>query len=371
MAGLVLDREFWSGRRVLVTGHSGFKGSWLTLLLHELGAEVTGYSLEPPTNPSLFAQARLAELVAHNLGDVRDGQHLRTVFDSVSPDIVIHLAAQPLVRVSYVDPVNTFAVNLMGTVQVLECCRDREGLRAVVLVTSDKCYDNQGHSTAFVEADRMGGADPYSASKGCAELAAAAYMRSFFSQPGDAGCPAVATVRAGNVIGGGDAARDRLIPDIVRSLINGRRPILRNPRAVRPWQHVLEPLAGYLKLTQALWHYPADFTGGWNFGPEKNSLQPVCWIADRLCQLWGWPDGWEQDNGTQPHEDHFLALDSSYANRKLNWRPVWSLDRALSAIVEWAKAVEYGGSAREICQQQIVEYLGSSVASETGYAISA
>lgn len=346
------DPAFWAGRRVLVTGHTGFKGSWLVLWLLQMGAQVTGLAL-PAEDVSMFRQARIADRVDHVEGDIRDLATVRAVVERADPEVVFHLAAQPLVRLSYDAPVETFATNVQGTVHVLEACRCAPSLRAVVCITSDKAYENREWVWPYRETDAMGGHDPYSASKGAAELIIAAYRRSFFSAPG---APQVASVRAGNVIGGGDWAQDRLIPDIIRALIAGQRPLIRNPAAIRPWQHVLEALGGYLLIAEALAAGEAGAADGWNFGPADDDTQPVNWIADRMVGLWG-ADGWDcPATPAGPHEASVLKLDCAKARAFLGWRPLWGLDAALVRIVAWHQAIAAGGDACAVTLSQIAEY---------------
>ncbi|MBU6396191.1 MAG: CDP-glucose 4,6-dehydratase [Sphingomonadales bacterium] len=346
------DPSFWAGRRVLLTGHTGFKGSWLALWLTEMGAKVSGLSL--PAEPvSLFRQARVAELVDHREGDIRDIEVVREAVRTADPEIVFHLAAQPLVRLSYQMPVETFATNVQGTVHVLDACREAPSLKAAVCITSDKAYENREWVWPYRESDPMGGYDPYSASKGAAELIIAAYRRSFFSGEGAA---LVASVRAGNVIGGGDWAGDRLIPDIVRALIAGEPPIVRNPRAIRPWQHVLEALGGYLLIAEALAAGDRSAADAWNFGPADDDTQPVSWIADQMTRSWGGP-GWVHPEGSSgPHEAHVLRLDCAKARTQLGWRPAWRLQEALSRIVSWHKDVAGGADARAVTLAQLADY---------------
>jgi CDP-glucose 4,6-dehydratase len=345
---MVNSPPFWRGKRVFVTGHTGFKGAWLALWLTDLGAEVTGYSLPPPTDPSLFDVARVRGRVWHVEGDVRDEAALARAVREAQPEIVFHLAAQSLVRLSYDEPVATYATNVMGTVNLLEAVRRRDGVRALVCVTSDKCYENRETPRPYREDDAMGGYDPYSSSKGCAELVTAAYRRSFFSGGG----AAVATARAGNVIGGGDWAKDRLVPDLLNGFAAGDRPLIRFPSAVRPWQHVLEPLAGYLRLAEALWEGDSA-ADGWNFGPDEIDARPVGWIADRLAALWGEGAAWETTGEPQPHEAHVLRLDCAKARRELSWRPVWALDEALRRTVAWRRALDGGADMTDFSLQQI------------------
>lgn len=361
------ETDFWAGKRVLVTGHTGFKGGWLTLWLTQLGAEVTGYALPPPTNPSIFELARLSELIDHVEGDVRDLPHLTEVVARTRPDVVFHLAAQALVRASYQQPVETMAVNVMGTVNVLEAVRQTGGVRAVLCITSDKCYENREWHWGYRENEAMGGHDPYSASKGCAELVVAAYRNSFFPPDciGRHGT-AVASARAGNVIGGGDWALDRLIPDIVRALGAGQLPLIRRPNSVRPWQHVLDPLSGYLQLAAQLWSGRADCAGGWNFGPHDEDARPVSWIADRLCELWGDGAGWERDAAEHPHEANWLKLDISKARQALGWSPTWRLDDALAEIVTFNRALGRGADMRATALGHIERFQAGERAEEHG-----
>lgn len=340
----------WAGRRVLITGHSGFKGGWLALWLHSLGADVTGLALPPPTRPSLFEAARLGAIIRHVEADVRDlDAVVRTVADA-RPEVIFHLAAQPLVRLSFRQPVETYAANVMGTVHVLEAARQVSGVKAIVAVTSDKCYENREWPWPYRENEAMGGHDPYSSSKGCAELVISAWRRSFFAEQG----PLLASGRAGNVIGGGDWAEDRLLPDLIRSFERGVSPLIRSPRSVRPWQHVLEALHGYMLLAQRLLQGDASFADGWNFGPSDDDARPVSWIVERMRQAWGdngmaaLPDG-----GSHPHEAGLLRLDSSRARTALGWQPVLRLEEALEWIAAWHKALGAGADARSLCLDQI------------------
>lgn len=342
----------WRGRRVLVTGHTGFKGSWLSLWLQSLGADVTGFALPAPTEPSLFEAARIGDLVKHVVGDVRDFTAVRATIEAARPELVFHLAAQPLVRLSYAEPVETYATNVMGTVHVLEAARRAGEVKGIVCVTSDKCYANREWVWPYRESDPMGGHDPYSSSKGCAELAVAAWRSSYFEADG----PALATVRAGNVIGGGDWAADRLIPDLIRAFEAGAAPLIRSPDAVRPWQHVLEALGGYIAIAERLMAGEHSFADAWNFGPSDEDARPVGWIVERMRAAWGGGDAPVLDSGPRPHEAGLLRLDSSKARAALGWRPALSLDRALEWIVAWHKAVGAGDDAREVTLRQIADY---------------
>ncbi len=352
-----LVNPVWRGRRVLVTGHTGFKGSWLSLWLHGMGAHVTGFALAPPTDPSLFEAARLAEIVDHIEGDVRDPDHILRVVEGTRPEIIFHLAAQPLVRLSYEAPVETYATNVMGTVHVLDAARRSGGVNGIVCVTSDKCYANREWDWPYRESDPMGGHDPYSSSKGCAELVTAAYRSSYFSEAG----PLLASVRAGNVIGGGDWAADRLVPDLVRAFEAGAAPLIRAPGAVRPWQHVLEALSGYLAIGERLLAGDRSFAEGWNFGPSEDDARPVQWIVERMRAAWGDEAAAALgDTGPMPHEAGLLRLDSSRARRALGWRPALSLAEAIDWIVEWHKSVGGGEDARTVTLRQIEHYATTS-----------
>ena len=348
---MLVRASSWQGRKVLVTGHTGFKGGWLSLWLHQLGAEVSGFSLPAPTDPSFFEQTRLAEIVRHVEGDVRDLAAVEAVMRETQPDVVFHLAAQPLVRYSYDAPVETFETNVMGTVNVLEACRKVDSVRAVVCITTDKCYENREWIWPYRENDPMGGYDPYSASKGAAELAISAYRRSFFQKGAR-----IASVRAGNVIGGGDWALDRLIPDIIRGLLAGQPPQIRNPNSVRPWQHVLEALNGYILIAQRLLEGRDECACAWNFGPADDDTQPVGWIVEEMLAAWPEKISWEQPKGDHPHEAVLLKLDSSKARNELGWRPRLRLKEALGKVIEWHASVAAGADAREVSLRQLEEY---------------
>lgn len=347
----------WKAKRVLVTGHTGFKGSWMSLWLGQLGCEVCGYSLEPPTHPSLFEDAQVAAGIRSEIGDIRDLERMQAIFDSFRPEVVFHMAAQPLVRASYADPVGTYSTNVLGTVNVLEAIRNCGSVRAGVVITTDKCYENREWVWGYRESDTLGGYDPYSNSKACAELVVSAYRNSFFpaaeySRHG----VALASVRAGNVIGGGDWAEDRLVPDIMRAFSAGHPVYIRNPHSTRPWQHVLEPLRGYLRVAERLLETGAADGEAWNFGPDPSDAKPVEWIVARLAKEWGEGASWELDQALQPHEADKLQLDWSKAAARLGWRPAMPLAEALKLTAEWYRARREGKSMREFTESQIRYY---------------
>ena len=356
---MAVDPTFWREKRVLITGHTGFKGSWLALWLAELGAQVYGFSCDVPTVPSLFELARLGDVVNDTRGDVRDPAALAAAFAAARPEIVIHMAAQAFVRRSFDEPRETYETNVMGTVNVLDAVRASSDVRVVVNVTSDKCYDNREQGRPFREDDAKGGHDPYSNSKGCAELVADAYLRSFFAPDPDG--PRLGSGRAGNVIGGGDWGEDRLVPDMMRGAFAGAPIAIRNPESVRPWQHVLNPLSGYLILAERLWGDPA-FSGGWNFGPLRDDAQPVSHIVERVSALWPTTLAWDIDPGPHPHEATMLLLDSSKAHERLGWAPGWSLDAGLDATVAWYAALHAGSDARTVTIDQLRSLPGSGLA---------
>lgn len=355
--GVAVNRTFWQGKRVLMTGHTGFKGSWLSLWLQSMGSKVVGFALAPPTNPSMFEVAEIGKGITHIIGDIRDFAHLQTVFTVHKPEIVFHMAAQPLVRYSYVEPVETYSTNVMGTVNLLEAVRNTDSVKAVVNVTSDKCYENREWIWGYRENEAMGGYDPYSNSKGCAELVTAAYRNSYFHPEKYKGHGvALASARAGNVIGGGDWAEDRLIPDIIRAITQGKPVNIRNPNAIRPWQHVLEPLSGYLSLAQKLYEEGASYAEGWNFGPNDEDARPVQWIMEKLARGWGEGASWVLDGGNHPHEANYLKLDCSKAKTRLDWHPRWHLEDTLSAIIEWYRGYRDGNDMHEQTLRQISIY---------------
>lgn len=353
MEGVEVTPDFWRGKCIFLTGHTGFKGGWLSLWLQSMGAEVHGYALNPPTEPNLFTAAKVGTgMASSEIADIRDADKLREAIQTARPEIVFHLAAQPLVRYSYAQPVETYAVNVMGAVHLLEAIRATPGVKAVVNITTDKCYENREWVWGYRENEPMGGFDPYSSSKGCAELVTAAYRRSFLEPAGIA----LATARAGNVIGGGDWAKDRLIPDIMRAITQGESAHIRNPHAIRPWQHVLEPLSGYLVLAQKLYKEGACYAEGWNFGPNDEDAKPVQWIVDRLTKTWGEGANWALDGGDHPHEAHYLKLDCSKAKARLDWHPRWHLEDALGAVIDWHRAYQNGKNMRELTLSQIGTY---------------
>ena len=354
---------FWRGKRVFLTGHTGFKGSWLSLWLSDLGAHVTGFALSPPTQPSLYEAARVGEGIESVIADLRNPKLLNKAIRAARPEIVFHLAAQPLVRYSYQAPIETFETNVMGTAYLLEAIRGLDCVRSVVVVTTDKCYENRELARGYSEDEPLGGYDPYSSSKACAELVAAAYRNSFFnpSRYQDHGV-ALATARAGNVIGGGDWAADRLIPDILRAFEAEKPVAIRYPNAIRPWQHVLEPLHGYLTLAERLFTDGPAFSEAWNFGPADDDAKPVQWIVERLTALWGGGARWQLDSAPQPHEAHYLKLDCSKAKLRLDWHPRWELDAALGRVIAWHKGWLGGEEMRRVCLQQVAEYQAAIVA---------
>ena len=348
-----VNASFWVGKRVFLTGHTGFKGSWLSLWLESMGAIVKGYSLEANTQPSLFDKAQVGKGIESEIGDIRDLKKISKSMSNFSPDILIHMAAQPLVRLSYIEPVETYTTNVIGTVNVLEAARLCSNLKAIVSVTTDKCYENKEWDWGYRENEPMGGHDPYSCSKGCAELVTSAYRRSFFNTKETA---SLASARAGNVIGGGDWADDRLIPDILTAFENSEPVIIRNPLSTRPWQHVLEPLSGYLVLAEKLYIHGDEFAEGWNFGPKDDGCKPVNWILDKMVSNWGEGASWELDTNSNPHEAGFLKLDCSKAANRLNWQPNWGLEETLELIINWHQKFLKGADVREECIKEINKY---------------
>ena len=350
-----MDTEFWLGKRVFLTGHTGFKGSWLSVVLSMLGAHVTGYSLSPPTSPSLFELADVKQDVDSHIGDIRDADHLHSVFQACDPEIVIHMAAQPIVRWSYKQPTYTYETNIMGTVHLLEAARSSASVRSVLVVTSDKCYGGAKKWGSYHETDAMGGDDPYSCSKGCAELITNSYYRSFFQRSRNVG---IATGRAGNVIGGGDWGEDRIIPDFVRTITNGKPLQVRNPDATRPWQHVLDPLFGYLVLLENLYHDPSSYSGGWNFGPDEDSVCTVAELADKLVSAWGDGAAWQaKPEKTDAVESIWLSLDPSKARKQLGWKVLLDTDEAIKLSMEWYKGYRAEADMRLATRSQVSDYL--------------
>ena len=347
-----VNPNFWEGKRVFLTGHTGFKGSWLSLWLQSMGAILHGLALKAPTTPALFNEANVGAGMESKIGDIRDFPTVMAAMQTCKPDIIIHMAAQPLVRYSYQAPVETYATNVMGTVHVLEAARQVGTIKAIVNVTTDKCYENREWLWGYREDEPMGGHDPYSNSKGCSELVTSAYRRSFFQHSGIA----LASARAGNVIGGGDWATDRLVPDILRAFEKAQSVVIRNPHATRPWQHVLEPLSGYLMLAERLYAEGKPFAEGWNFGPHDEDARPVQWIVEHMVQTWGNKASWQLDGSTHPHEANYLKLDISKVKAKLGWQPRWNLAMALEKIIDWHHDWLDKANVHTKCLQQINEY---------------
>lgn len=349
-----VNPEFWDGKRVFLTGHTGFKGSWLSLWLNAMGSTVKGYALEPSSSPALFNQAKIPELIESQFGDIRNLESISKSIKAFNPDILIHMAAQPLVRLSYKKPVETYATNVMGTVNVLEAAKVCPNLKAIISVTTDKCYENKEWPWGYRENEPLGGHDPYSSSKGCAELVTSAYRNSFFKTENTA---ALASARAGNVIGGGDWAEDRLIPDILRAFEKSKPVVIRNPLSIRPWQHVLEPLSGYVILAEALFKKGNEFAEAWNFGPNDEDCRPVNWILDKMVKAWGNAASWTLDkNNNHPHEAGYLKLDCSKAKARLKWQPQWNLDITLDLIVKWHQDWISGENIQKRCLKEIATY---------------
>lgn len=344
-----MNPSFWRGKRVFLTGHTGFKGSWLSLWLQSMGVQLKGLALDPPTNPSLFIEAKVADGMTSQVGDIRDYDTVLRAVAEFKPEIVIHMAAQPLVRYSYKNPIETYATNAMGTVHLLEAVRQVGSAKVVVNVTTDKCYENKEWAWGYREDEPMGGYDPYSSSKACSELVTSAYRRSYFTGSD----VALASARAGNVIGGGDWANDRLVPDILRALEKNLPVVIRNPHSIRPWQHVLEPLSGYLTLAQKLYEEGQHYAEGWNFGPNEIDAKPVLWIVEELVKRWGSGAEWRLDAQENPHEAHYLKLDISKAKSRLGWSPRWDLCTALEQIAIWHQTWLAKGNVQELCLSQI------------------
>lgn len=349
-----VSRDFWKDKRVFLTGHTGFKGAWLSLWLADMGAEIYGYSLAPPTTPNLFEIAGVSKIVRrHHVASVHDPLELDAAIERAEPEIVIHMAAQAIVRRGYLNPIDTYMTNVMGTVHLLEACRKRHSISAILVVTTDKCYENREWQWGYREVDLLGGRDPYSNSKACAELVTAAYRKSFYELEPQT---SVATARAGNVIGGGDWASDRLIPDLIRAHLAGSAPVIRSPNAIRPWQHVLEPLSGYLMLCQGLYEHRETMADAWNFGPALEDARPVSWIANRVANLWNGDAKWKLDTDRHPHEANYLYLDTTKARKILGYKPRWPLSVALEQVVTWHKGMAVGSDMAALTLQQVREF---------------
>lgn len=348
----IINKKFWQGKKVLITGHTGFKGSWLCLWLRMLGANLYGYSLNPPTNPSLFEEAKIANNMSSIIGDVRDYNKFLEFILKCEPEIIIHLAAQPIVRNSYDFPIETYDTNIMGIVNILEAGRKSKSLKAFLNVTTDKCYENKEISRGYREDEPMGGHDPYSSSKGCSELITSAYRRSFYKDKKIN----LASARGGNVIGGGDWSNDRLVPDILRSFESNKPVIIRNPHSIRPWQHVLDVLYGYLLLTQKLYENDDKFSSAWNFGPNYEDSKSVKWIVEYMNNKWQKAPGWLEDETTNPYEANSLKLDISKARENLGWEPIWNLEQSLEKVIEWHKHWLARKDIQNICEQHINIY---------------
>ena len=352
-----LNKNIWKDKKVLITGHTGFKGSWLSIWLKMMGAEVIGYALTPYTERDNFVVTKLEDKITHIIGDVRDYQNLLHVFAKYEPEFVFHLAAQPLVRESYINPKETYDINIGGTVNVLECCRLTESVKVIVNITTDKCYENKEWNRGYRENDRLGGYDPYSSSKAGSEIVTAAYRQSFFNpEKVDKHGKTIASARAGNVIGGGDWQTDRLIPDCICSLEKSEPVIIRNPSAIRPWQHVLEPLSGYLLLAEKMYKNPGQYCEAWNFGPTEESMKHVGEVADLVVQNWGEGSWQDQSEKNAPHETNILKLDINKARTRLRWNPVLSIEQAVSATVDWHKHYKERNMYR-FCVQQMESYM--------------
>lgn len=349
-----MNSHFWQNKKVLITGHTGFKGSWLSLWLQWLGADVVGVALEPSTQPNLFSTAHVSQNMTSLIGNICNFELMQNIQTQYQPEIIFHLAAQPLVRFSYHNPLETYATNVMGTVNLLESIRQSgPNVKAIIIVSSDKCYENKEWLWAYREPDRLGGYDPYSNSKACTELVAAAFRNSYRLN--------IATARAGNVIGGGDWAQDRLIPDMVRSLDSGEKMIVRYPQALRPWQHVLEPLQGYMHLAEKLYHHPVDYAQAWNFGPNEADVRNVRWVVEKINQIWDTAVVWQLMTDNPLHEAGYLKLDSSKAKAQLGWRPHWNIEQALQETLRWYRAHRDGANMQEVTLAQIKNYTKRSV----------
>lgn len=358
---IMVNKVFWKGKKVLITGHTGFKGSWLSILLNWLEADVHGYSLDPPTSPSLYVLAKVDDLLDSTIGDIRDFALLHETIQRVKPEVVMHMAAQPLVRESYRYPRETYEINVMGTVNLLDALRQQNSVKAILNVTSDKCYENKEWLWGYREIEPMGGYDPYSNSKGCSELVTSSFRASFFN-PNDYSKHgvALASARAGNVLGGGDWAQDRLIPDFFKAILKGEKLKIRSPYAIRPWQHVIEPLIGYLILCEKLVTNGTEFSGGWNFGADINDAKNVEWIVSKICELWSEDSVYELDKSVQPHESNYLKLDCTKAKSLLGWSPILGIEKTLKMIVDWYKLYQDHADMKNVCVNQIEQYFKSS-----------
>ena len=355
-----MNSSFWSGKKVFITGHTGFKGSWLSIWLNEMGATLKGYSLEPITKPSLYYEVNVSTIMQSEYGDIRDFPKLSKSISDFKPDVIFHLAAQALVRQSYKDPIETYSTNVMGTVHLLEAARKTENTKAIINVTSDKCYENREWVWPYRENDPMGGYDPYSSSKGCAELVSSAYINSFFnSELYETHQCSLASVRAGNVIGGGDWSDDRLIPDIIKAFSLKQDVEIRSPKAIRPWQHVLEPLSGYITLAEHLYSKGPEFNGPWNFGPNPEDAKPVEWIVSKMARLWGQEASWRINEDYHPHEAHYLKLDYSKSNKFLQWQPLWNIEETLKRTVNWYRKWQQKEDMTKYTASEIREYMTS------------
>jgi len=345
--------NFWKGKKVFITGHTGFKGGWLVHILKILGAQIKGYALKPDIEPNFFQLTSIEDAIISEIGDIRDQKKLSASISEFQPEIIFHLAAQPLVRYSYENPKETYEVNVIGTLNLLEIIRKVSAIKAVVLITTDKCYENKEWDYGYREIDPMGGYDPYSSSKGCCELLISSYRNSFFKDTDTK----IASARAGNVIGGGDWSVDRLIPDMLKAIENNEEPVLRNPLAIRPWQHVIEPITGYIKLAEKLYSQEKGFDQAWNFGPNDTDCKSVEWIATTLLSLNDCENSWKQDDNFNPHEAQLLKLDISKAKNRLGWNPKWDLKYSLKKIVEWHNVYLSKKDVSQVTRKQIIEYL--------------
>lgn len=357
MESVVMDQAFWKDKKVFLTGHTGFKGGWLSLWLHSLNAKVTGFALPPPTEPNLFSQTNIENKITSVMGDIRDFSAVKKAITECNPDIIFHLAAQPIVRYSYHNPIETYATNVMGTVNVLEAARQTGSCKAFVNITTDKCYENKEWHWGYREEDRLGGHDPYSNSKACAELVTSAFRNSYCHSKTQKFNCGIASVRAGNVIGGGDWAEDRLIPDVIRGIFNQTAIVLRYPEALRPWQHVLEPLMGYLQVAEKLFREPEKYAEAWNFGPNEQDVRSVGWVVNHLLKLWDEKLSWQQDPNITLHEASLLKLESAKAKKELNWHPRWNLEKALEKTMDWYRSYHAGHDMYEKTLSQIHHYI--------------